>query len=295
MNVKIKALAALIATAAVISSYASLERPTIAFYVSPDGSDVNSGTKASPVKTPHRAVELACAVKSDAKREIVFLDGYYELEKTIALPAESHDFTFRAENKGKAVLSGAMRVTGWRTDALDSRFITADLPFKSPGKLRYYFMVNGKSASLSVYPEGVNIVCPAELGEGKNFTSLPYDPKSFPEGFDIASLDLESTWVVVPQEWASTRSYIATNDVANQRFILKTKTNMAIGKYNTGFKIYNARLGFIGILIPVLFNLVCNSICVISVFDDIIGIFCNVISVFTYMLTPRAYCYNQHK
>ena len=245
MNVKRKALAALIVTAAVFSSHASLERPVIAFYVSPDGSDVNSGTRASPLKTPHRAVELACAVKSDAKREIIFMDGYYELEKTIALPAGSHDFTLRAENRGKAVLSGAMRVTGWRTDALDSRFITADLPFKSPGKLRYYFMVNGRSASLSVYPQGVNIVCPAELGEGKNFTSLPYDPKSFPEGFDIASLDLESNWVVVPQEWASTRSYIATNDVANKRFILKTKTNMAIGKYNTGFKIYNSRLGML--------------------------------------------------
>ena len=232
-------------TAAVFSATASLERPAVAFYVSPGGADSNRGTKAAPVKTPQRAVELACAVKSDAKREIVFMDGYYELEKTIVLPAGNHDFTFRAENRGKAVLSGAMRVAQWRTDAQDARLITADLPFKSPGKLRYYFMVNGKSASLSAYPQSVNIVCPAELGDGTNFTSLPYDPKSFPEGFDIGSLDLESAWVVVPQEWASTRSYIATNDVANQRFILKTKTNMAIGRYNTGFKIYNSRLGML--------------------------------------------------
>ena len=232
-------------TAAVFSASASLERPAVAFYVSPVGADSNRGTKAAPVKTPQRAVELACAVKSDAKREIVFMDGYYELEKTIVLPAGNHDFTFRAENRGKAVLSGAMRVAQWRTDARDARLITADLPFKSPGKLRYYFMVNGKSASLSAYPKSVNIVCPAELGDGTNFTSLPYDPKSFPEGFDIGSLDLESAWVVVPQEWASTRSYIATNDVANQRFILKTKTNMAIGRYNTGFKIYNSRLGML--------------------------------------------------
>lgn len=245
MNLKRSALLAITITVAAFSAYASLIRPTVSFYVSPKGLDSNPGTQALPVKSPQIAVDLARAVKSDAKREIVFMDGYYELEKTIVLPPGNHDFTFRAENKGKALLSGAVRVLNWQTDPKDQRLITADLPFENPGKIQFYFMVNSRPASLSLFPQGINIVCPAELGEGKNYTSLPYDPKSFPKGFDIASLDLDSAWVVVPQEWASTRSYIATNDVAGQRFILKKKTNMPIGKYNTGFRIYNSRLGML--------------------------------------------------
>lgn len=224
-------------------AFAVGERPTVSFYVSPHGDDQSEGTRDNPVKTPNRALELARAVLSDAKREIVFLDGFYEFDKPIVLGARDYEYTFRAENRGKAILSAAMKVTEWRPDPTDKRLIVADLPFSTSANSLYALIVGDRLADLSSFPDGKNIVCPAKLGDGKNFHNLPYDPKSFPKGFDISSLDIASVWVVVPQEWASTRSYIATNNVAGNSFILKSRTNMAIGNYNNGFRLYNSRLG----------------------------------------------------
>jgi hypothetical protein len=92
-------------------AFAVGERPTVSFYVSPHGDDQSEGTRDNPVKTPNRALELARAVLSDAKREIVFLDGFYEFDKPIVLGARDYEYTFRAENRGKAILSAAMKVT----------------------------------------------------------------------------------------------------------------------------------------------------------------------------------------
>jgi hypothetical protein len=227
------------------SAGAKNKSDVVSFYVSPDGSDTAEGTLKKPLKSPHRALELVRKVFSDAKREIVFLDGFYRLDKPLELNADDAGVSLRAQNKGKAIISGAAQVMNWRKDLKDPSLLAADLPFETEQNLLYLLVVNGRHATLATYPKGINIVCPATEGDKTNFLSLPYEPSSFPEGFDISSLDISSVWLSIPQEWAVTKSFIAKNDVRNNRFVLKTKTNMAIGMFNTGFKLMNSRLGLI--------------------------------------------------
>lgn len=240
-----KALLVVLSLVCIPVFQASAKDSVVSFYVSPKGRDDAPGTRKQPVRTPDQALSLARKVLSDARREIVFLDGYYELERPIRLGADDVDMTFRADKKGKAVLSGASRVTGWRREGESSDLVVAKMPFEADENALYLLVVNSRHASLSAYPKGKNISCPAVLGDGKNFHDLPYEASSFPEDFDISSLDISSVWLSIPQEWAVTRSFISVNDVKNSRFVLKSPTNMAIGMYNSGFKLINSRLGLI--------------------------------------------------
>lgn len=231
-----------------VAAFALNDRPTVTFYVAVDGNDMNDGSREKPVKTPERALELVRSVASDAKREIVFADGYYSLEKPIRVETEDSDLTIRAENRGKAFLSGAKIVSGWRKDPKDARFLIADLPLApSTGRI-YAFSVADKLADVAVYPapkskqRSIRIPIGEEYDEN-NFTTLPYDIKSFPKNFDPADIDIASVWVTVLQEWAATRCYIATNDYRNHTLYLGNKSNMAIGRYNGGFTLHNSRIG----------------------------------------------------
>ena len=91
-------------------------------YVSPKGSDSNDGSKRNPVLTAARAVEIVRGVAVDEPKTIVFMDGVYAFSNEVQLVAADRDYVFRAEHKGKARLTGAVKVTGWRTDPADPRF-----------------------------------------------------------------------------------------------------------------------------------------------------------------------------
>ena len=236
-------LVALASLTTVFGAPPSRNGQPISLYVSPKGNDQNPGTQKLPLKTPHKALELLRGVFSDARREIVFLDGCYEFEKPLSLTGDDSDITFRALNKGKAIISASVPVLNWRKESASGKLLVADMPFEPEENSLYLLTVNSKHAKISSFPKGKNIVCPATPGDKTNFYSLPYERSSFPEDFDISSLDLSSVWLSIPQEWAVTRTFIKENDVANARFVLKSPTNMAIGMYNSGFKLINSRLG----------------------------------------------------
>ena len=222
-----------------MASLGALERPTVTFYVSPHGNDAAKGTKTSPVKTIARAVELTRGVMSDAKREIVVGDGEYELAEPVWLGSDDCDLTIQAQHPGKAVVTGMARLKGWRRDTQDERFLVADLPFEPENGMAYMLTCDGRDCPIAVWPEKGRMKYEGKIDRFE----IAYATNAFPAGFDLSAIDLTSVWLELPQEWATTHTLIATNDVASRRFALKTKAAYSFSQFNQGFMMFNARVG----------------------------------------------------
>ncbi len=91
------------------------------FYLSPEGSDQNPGTKDSPFKSIERARQAAQEIdKSQPGQTVVyFRDGFYVLEQTVEFgPQDSgsatHPVVYMAYPGEKPVISGGRRLEGWQ-------------------------------------------------------------------------------------------------------------------------------------------------------------------------------------
>ena len=240
MNGSIKSLTALaVGGLAAWCAVAGIERPTVTFYVSPRGNDAAEGTKASPVKSIARAVELTRGVMSDARREIVVGDGEYELSEPVWLGRDDCDLTIRAQHPGKAVVTGMTRLKGWTRDPEDKRFLVAPLPFEPEEGMAYLFTCDGRDCPIATWPEKGRMKYEGVVDQ----LEIAYATNAFPAGVDLSALDLKSVWLELPQEWATTHTLIATNDVAARRFALKTKAGFSFKQFNQGFLLFNARVG----------------------------------------------------
>ncbi len=83
----------------------------IQLYVSTGGNDNAIGTKEFPLRTIEKARDLASTYKGKNSVEVIFEDGTYYLTNEIIFKAEhsgtkEHPITYRAENSGKAIVSG---------------------------------------------------------------------------------------------------------------------------------------------------------------------------------------------
>ena len=219
------------------------------YYLSPTGDDeTGDGTSAKPLKTLARAAALSREQQKLPAR-FVFKDGVYSVgDKAVGFDAKDSGVVIEAEHPGKAILSGAVPVTNWKTDDSDPRFLVAELPFACKTGMNYIFTVGDTCADIACYPDfgGKNkmaYLASEEESRSGNRTVMKYDRLGLPKGKTFADLDLLSAWVTVPQEWATSTSYILTNDWKNDTFVLKSPVNMPIGHFNTGFQIVNCRLG----------------------------------------------------
>ncbi len=82
-------------------------------YVAPGGSDAAAGDKAKPFATIQKAVDSA----GNAATKIVLADGVYR--NYVNVNPGDNLLIFEAQNVGKAVLSGADVVTGWKKSATE--------------------------------------------------------------------------------------------------------------------------------------------------------------------------------
>lgn len=80
-------------------------------YVSPSGTDSNSGTQSSPILTLEHARDMARA--RAAGKAIHLAPGVYRLTRTLALDSRDSGIGFIADGDG-VVISGGVPVTGWR-------------------------------------------------------------------------------------------------------------------------------------------------------------------------------------
>ena len=218
------------------------------WYVSPAGSDeTGDGSAEKPVATIPRAVELSRCAAHGEKREIVVADGEYAVADTILMEKRDSGLVIRAAKKGKTLLSGSAKVMGWEKDVSDGRFLVADFPFDINPNAVYSLVVNGKPASLALFPakglKPLPYFASSEEVSSANHTVLRYDRKALSSSDTFKQLDLASVRVVIPQEWAKNRMFIATNDWQNGVFHLKGRTNMPLGRFNQGYRISNSRQG----------------------------------------------------
>ncbi|MCG9792328.1 PDZ domain-containing protein [Flavobacterium algicola] len=90
-------------------------------YVSPTGSDSNSGSKSQPLASVVAAQIKARTYAGKETVIIYFADGVYYLPETIVFTpkdggTKAHPITYRAQNEGKAILSGGTKLKlNWKT------------------------------------------------------------------------------------------------------------------------------------------------------------------------------------
>ncbi len=90
-------------------------KDTATIYVSPNGSDNNSGTKNKPFKTIMKACEAARNVISEKPKKIILGGGSY-YEAHIVLGPEDSGLTIEAAPGEIPVLYGGRPVTNWEKD-----------------------------------------------------------------------------------------------------------------------------------------------------------------------------------
>lgn len=176
------------------------------FYISPDGNDKNDGNEKYPWATLTGARDAIREIRKNnelKEKEIVVIlkPGIYRISETIQFsPIDSYT-TYRAEEKGSAILDASEEISGFREEKLNGKTVwTAQLPEVKAGR-RYFrsLFVNGESRPRARLPkfspdkdgvknlfrigelrfpekkklfDGDNIFKPA-VGDFKNWESLP--------------------------------------------------------------------------------------------------------------------------
>jgi hypothetical protein len=101
------------------------------FYVSPSGDDQNPGTKAKPFATLPRARDASRALKRAAPLSqpvtVRLTGGLHTLAEPFVLTPEDSAVTYEAAAGAHPVLSGGVRVTGWRK--LNDALWVAEVPW----------------------------------------------------------------------------------------------------------------------------------------------------------------------
>ncbi|MBO7166987.1 MAG: right-handed parallel beta-helix repeat-containing protein [Kiritimatiellae bacterium] len=212
--------------------------------ISPIGDDADGdGSLSRPFATLARAVEEAKKTP-EQKSEIVFANGHYLFSEPVMIDAKTPVSCIRAANPGKAVLSGAVNVKGWQKDPQNSEFLIADFPFEIGANASYALVVNGKKASMALFPKKgkapLSYFATAADVSLKNHTVLRYNKASLPSADAFKNLDLASVRLIVPQEWDTSRPYIASNDWGTGIFYLKSRTSMPLGRFNQGYRVSNS-------------------------------------------------------
>jgi hypothetical protein len=110
------------------------ERPEADYYVAPRGDDAGPGTFERPFATLERALEAARARRTGRPIAVCVRGGTYLLEKTLAFGPEhsgtaESPFVVAAYPGEKPVLSGGLRLSGWRRGEANGRPVwTAESP-----------------------------------------------------------------------------------------------------------------------------------------------------------------------
>ena len=122
-------------------------------FVSPRGNDAANGSKERPVKSFHRAQELARAYPGHA--DVLFEDGIYYLIKPITMDARDNHCTYRAIHQGKAVISGGCRLDlVWkkRKDGIWKAQYQSSMPKQSAPIKPDMLFINGQAKRMARYP-----------------------------------------------------------------------------------------------------------------------------------------------
>lgn len=123
------------------------------FHVSPSGKDANAGTSAAPFQSIAAARDAARKLAGKNSVTVHVSDGTYYLPETLVFtPADSgsekHPVIYQAENEGKAVISGGMKLD-LKWQPYKDGILMASTP---PGLLIDQVFINGKRQIMARYP-----------------------------------------------------------------------------------------------------------------------------------------------
>ncbi|HEX7574348.1 MAG TPA: hypothetical protein VF514_14755, partial [Bacteroidota bacterium] len=136
----------------------------VILYVSPSGSDGDSGTREHPFRTLERARDAVRSIRSGAEGgnmdiAVRLRGGLYILDRTFLLRPEDggragHTVTYAAEEGETPVLSGGTLIRDWKETEFDGRRVwKGTLAFTgAEGANIHELWVNGRRSQQSRYP-----------------------------------------------------------------------------------------------------------------------------------------------
>jgi len=114
-------------------------------HVSPRGDDNNPGTQERPIRTLAHAAELARSMKQNALGDVTILlaGGVYTLTQPLALGpddsgANGHNIVYTAEPSRHAIVSGGLRIRGWKEVDAAKNIWAASVPDNVPASRQLY-------------------------------------------------------------------------------------------------------------------------------------------------------------
>ena len=231
--------------------------------VSPQGSDSAAGTAAAPLKTLGAALRKAENMPSGSSRTIRLMSGTYRLSAPLAFGYGCAGLIVRADVPGRAILSGAVPVTGWKRDPSDKRLLVAPVPYELPGSREFLTLTVGTNscpvAAVPGYGDPdrgflrTTAKFDAQLKQGgggfepkptdAELVTLPVDRSTLPKGFNLAAVDYKSAWVDLWHMWSDSPCFVASNNAARGVLYLEQQPVWPPGMLNDIFELVNLREG----------------------------------------------------
>ncbi|MFC2090610.1 right-handed parallel beta-helix repeat-containing protein [Bacteroidota bacterium] len=222
------------------------------FYVTPEGSDNNPGTRELPFKSVEEARD-ACRNSGTDAGKIILLPGDYFLSETIELDVNDKGLVMEAEQEGSVTLYGGEKITDWKQG--EDGLWYAELSEIREGTWDFRaLIVNGAMAERARYPESGTFihrqvwdvkVLPAVSGywerqpRPEEKLVMAYNPDDIPETLDIRNAELR-----VYHMWDESMVGIATNDRDKHEFTFSQPATYPPGAFGVKkYVIFNTREG----------------------------------------------------
>jgi len=220
------------------------------FFVSPTGSDCNSGSREQPFGSLESARNAAR--KAGGINRIYLKAGDFLLTNSFTLDQRDSGLTITTPSGEKATIYGGKTVSGWRRDG--ENFWSADLPEVAAGQWDFRMLVvNGRMAEHARLPESgtlfhrskYDVKWLSSAGGGwarpptkEESTTLLYDPKDIPFSFEPLNAEVR-----VYHMWDESLVGVVANDARRHALILQMarKPPGAFGVSN--YVVFNTREG----------------------------------------------------
>ncbi len=210
----------------------------IHFFVSPDGTDAQSGTQSQPfasITRAQQAVRDARVSRPDQAVTVHLQAGHYTLDQTVVFThadsGHSAERPVRYQGSGDVVLSGGQQISGWQTDPQHPGLWKTRVAEPKPGDDQDWrfeqLWVNGRRASRARTPNEGDFHTLLGVSE----VPIPGSKRMLTHTFaaqadDLASLknvdaeSLRDVQVVVYHKWDTTREWLQSS--APQRHLFTT-------------------------------------------------------------------------
>ncbi|MFC2090606.1 right-handed parallel beta-helix repeat-containing protein [Bacteroidota bacterium] len=222
------------------------------FYVAPEGSDNNPGTRELPFKSVETARD-ACRKSGTDSGQIILLPGDYFLSETVELDVNDNGLLMEAEQEGSVTLYGGEKITDWKQG--EDGLWYAELSEIRDGTWDFRaLIVNGSMAERARFPDTATFfhrqvwdvkVLPAVAGywerqpEPEEKLVMVYNPEDIPETLDIRNAELR-----VYHMWDESMVGIATNDRDKHQFTFTQPATYPPGAFGIKkYVIFNTREG----------------------------------------------------